>query len=630
MPNMIMPKGNHDRIGRRMEGQGFAAGMFRRILLYRLAPCLLAAFLLAVSLTLGPAAGAWAAPAESLTLYYEVKDGSDIKITTWDLSSLPGAPFQVFPEPIVYSGRDQMYRRLGVVISGVYIEDLLFYAEQETGIPFGTEDARIQFLPTDNPDARFTEGDVYSDLYGEPRYYYPSYLISGEFSEEPFVRETPSILAYRSWNERLQSDDRPYAIANGYPDLLALTEELIASADTERTMRVFLGQRPYDGTEANLGFLGTYWVNRARVSPVYYDIAADGGAVVFSDGFARGYEGETIRFSAPSGMEAAGGTDVALTRNGNEYSFRMPAHDVRLTLTAVQPGGSADAGGETDSGGGADLGGADREPTPSPPAGGTADQGDSQAETDRPVQGDSGSWRSPFEDVKEGDWFYGDVRFAYERGLLSGVAADRFDPGGLLSRAMAVTILHRMEGSPVAAPADFSDVPADQWYSAPVAWASANGVAGGYGDGRFGANDPVTREQLAAILYRYARMKGYDVSVPAEARGDAPDAVPAAENSAAENLTADAPAVSLLLSGFTDRDRISGFALDAMSYAVSRGILSGKGGGLLDPLGAASRAEAAAILRRFLNHAQIFSYTSITSSRLQFTVQCHERRAYDI
>jgi hypothetical protein len=624
MPNMMISDGNRGRLSRGFMRNGFAAETRGRSLfcpptLRLLAVCLLAAALLAAAafLPIGPAARVWALPAESLTLYYEGKDGSDIEIITWDLSSLPGAPFQVFPEPIVYSGRDKMYRRLGVVISGVYIDDLLFYAERMTGIPFGTEDTRIEFLPTDNPYAVFTQGLVYSEVYGEPRYYYPSYLISGDFSERPFVKETPPVLAYRSWNERLEQDDQPYAIVNGYQDLQALTEELIASADTERTMRVFLGQKPYDDWEANLGYMGTYWVDRARVSPVYYNIAATGGEVVFSDGFAKGYEGEVIRFSAPSGMEAAGGSDLDLTRNGNEYSFRMPDRDVRLTLTALQPGSGAGGGGEEAEPSGAAPSGAAPTPTPTQSAAGDAGQGTSQtpaAQSTQPGQGDSDPWQNPFTDVKESDWFYGDARFAYERGLLSGVAADRFDPQGSLSRAMAVTILHRMDGSPAADPAGFSDAPPDQWYSVPIAWASAQGLTGGYGDGRFGTNDPVTREQLAAFLYRYARMKGYDVSAAGAAgaasvaaaagasvvAADAADASAAASAGASADAAGAASAAGGVLSGFSDRDRISGFALEAMDYAVGRGILTGKGDGLLDPSGPASRAETVAILRRFL------------------------------
>jgi hypothetical protein len=175
-----------------------------------------------------------------------------------------------------------MYRRLGVVTSGLYLEDLLFYAEKETGIPFKKENTYIQFLATDNPGAQFTTGDLYEDIYGVTRYYYPSYLISGDFAERPFVKEVPAVLAYRSWNERLEQDDQPYAIVNGYQDLQAWVEKLTSSADMERTMRIFVGQKENDDWEANLGYIGLYWVNRVRVSRVYYDIAVSGGDAVFS------------------------------------------------------------------------------------------------------------------------------------------------------------------------------------------------------------------------------------------------------------------------------------------------------------------------------------------------------------
>lgn len=173
----------------------------------------------------------------------------------------------------------------------------------------------------------------------------------------------------------------------------------------------------------------------------------------------------------------------------------------------------------------------------------------------------------PFVDVYERDWFYGAADYVYARGMMRGLTENRFAPYDVTDRAMIVTILHRLEGSPTALPAGFTDVEQGQYYAGPVAWASASGVVTGYEDATFRPASPVTREQLAAILYRYAGYKGLDVS----ARGDL-------------GQFPDAPAVSL-------------YAADAMSWAVASGLINGTDG-KLDPGGAASRAQVAVIFQR--------------------------------
>ncbi len=138
------------------------------------------------------------------------------------------------------------------------------------------------------------------------------------------------------------------------------------------------------------------------------------------------------------------------------------------------------------------------------------------------------------------------------------------------TRAMVVTILWRLEGKPSAETAAFTDVAANTWYAEPVAWASANGIVNGYGSGKFGPSDTITREQMAAIMYRYAMYKGYDVS------GNGAD-----------------------LSVFSDADQISAWAVPAMKWACSAGLISGVGSDTLAPRGSASRAQTAVILYRF-------------------------------
>ena len=177
----------------------------------------------------------------------------------------------------------------------------------------------------------------------------------------------------------------------------------------------------------------------------------------------------------------------------------------------------------------------------------------------------------PFTDVRRGDWFYDDVRYAYEKGIMTGTSAALFSPNAKLTRGMIVTILYRMENSPaVSAAPGFTDVKAGEWYSAAVAWAAANGIVTGYSETMFGPNDPVTREQLSAILYRYAIYKGMS-------------AVTTEEN----------------LSHFADGESISPYAVSAMNWAVGAGLINGADNRLL-PGESASRAQVAAIIHRYL------------------------------
>ena len=177
----------------------------------------------------------------------------------------------------------------------------------------------------------------------------------------------------------------------------------------------------------------------------------------------------------------------------------------------------------------------------------------------------------PFADVSGSDWFYNDVRYVYEKGIMDGTGANRFSPNAPLTRAMIVTILYRMAGSPsVSGSSDFTDVAAGKWFAKAVAWAAANGIVNGYGDSLFGPNDPVTREQLAAILYRYAVYGGMT-------------AVTLEEN----------------LGSFADTAQLSAYAIQAMNWAVGQGLINGSGSNLV-PKAQATRAQVAAIIHRYL------------------------------
>ena len=257
--------------------------------------------------------------------------------------------------------------------------------------------------------------------------------------------------------------------------------------------------------------------------------AADGGQVTASA--ARAAAGRTVTLTAApdsgytlSSLTAvtSAGQAVALTSQGDgKYTFVMPAASVAVT-PVFAPEQSGDAG------------------------------------------------SLPFADVAPGSWYYDAVAYVYEQGLMGGTAGGRFSPDVTTSRAMIVTILYRQAGSPAAAGgAAFSDVAAGSWYADAVAWASANGIVTGYGSGAFGPDDPITREQMAAILYRYAAFQGRDVSGQAS------------------------------LDRFSDAGRVASYAAGAVRWAVDAGLITGTTSTTLSPSGSATRAQAATILSRF-------------------------------
>lgn len=175
-----------------------------------------------------------------------------------------------------------------------------------------------------------------------------------------------------------------------------------------------------------------------------------------------------------------------------------------------------------------------------------------------------------FTDVPADTWYTEAVKYVTENGLMLGVGDGKFAPDMVTSRAMVVTVLYRIEGEPDAGDGEeFTDVAADQWYADAVAWASANGIVGGYGNGKFGPADAMTREQLAAVMYRYAEYKGF----VSEVSGD--------------------------LSGYTDADQISSWALDAMKWATGTELITGTSETTLSPSGSSTRSQLAVILMRY-------------------------------
>ena len=260
-------------------------------------------------------------------------------------------------------------------------------------------------------------------------------------------------------------------------------------------------------------------VNAATNGAVAADkkTASKGTAVTVTASPSKGYVVDAVKVVDKDGK------DVAVTEKDGKYVFTMPASAVTVT-------------------------------------------GSFKAETPAPVA-------LPFTDVKSGNWFYDAVKYAYEQGLMTGTSATTFAPNGTMNRAMIVTVLYRLEKSPaVTGASKFTDVPAGQWYSDAVAWAAANKIVNGYDETTFGPMNAVTREQMAAILFRYEQVKGL------------------------ENVTLEEN-----LNRFPDQNKISAYAIPALQWAVGQKIINGNADGTLDPTGTATRAQVAQIFTNLLN-----------------------------
>lgn len=260
-------------------------------------------------------------------------------------------------------------------------------------------------------------------------------------------------------------------------------------------------------------------VNAATNGAVAADkkTASKGTTVTVTASPSKGYVVDAVKVVDKDGK------DVAVTEKDGKYVFTMPASAVTVT-------------------------------------------GSFKAETPAPVA-------LPFTDVKSGNWFYDAVKYAYEQGLMTGTSATTFAPNGTMNRAMIVTVLYRLEKSPaVTGASKFTDVPAGQWYSDAVAWAAANKIVNGYDETTFGPMNAVTREQMAAILFRYEQVKGL------------------------ENVTLEEN-----LNRFPDQNKISAYAIPALQWAVGQKIINGNADGTLDPTGTATRAQVAQIFTNLLN-----------------------------
>ena len=232
-------------------------------------------------------------------------------------------------------------------------------------------------------------------------------------------------------------------------------------------------------------------------------------------------------------VKDANGNEIAVTDNGDgTYTFVMPDSKVSIAAEFVKEGTET--------------------PNTTPTPG---------AEENCPSE--------KFTDVDQSLWYHEGIDYALTNGLMNGMSDTTFEPNSTTTRAMVVAVLYRLDGSPVTAQASFADVPADAWYADAVAWGEANGVVSGYNEETFGPSDSITREQMAAILYRYAQYKGIDVSAQAD------------------------------LSKYSDADAVSDWANTALSWANAEGLISGMSDTELAPTDTATRAQVASILMRF-------------------------------
>ena len=233
-------------------------------------------------------------------------------------------------------------------------------------------------------------------------------------------------------------------------------------------------------------------------------------------------------FGNPSVMDSSGNV-IPVSGKGNKWTFKMPASDVRVS-----------------------------------------------AKTYGLCAKDKACLLAGYTDLMTSAWYHDGIHFCLAQGLMRGISGQRFEPEGTLTRGMLVTILWRYAGSPTEYyPISFRDVNKDGWYGTAIRWAASKGIVFGYSTESFGPDDPITREQLALILYRYAVLSGADFTV----------------------------AKSYALP-FSDRDQISAWAADAVTWCYQAGIMNGKANGTLVPCSRATRAEAAAMVQRFCEHLE--------------------------
>ena len=295
------------------------------------------------------------------------------------------------------------------------------------------------------------------------------------------------------------------------------------------------------------------------VDRIYVDDRSGTKACVYINGYIKnsanggnGFSGDAVKVG--SKITAIGIGSVDADGLSNDYLHRLRVRNrAEIQITKTGGNGGSSSSGSSSSG--------------SSSSGSSSSGNSSKPSIKNPAVPSSGT--IPFRDVSEGDWCYEAVKYAYENGLMTGTSTSTFEPDATTTRGMVVTILYRLEGQPDVSGSFFPDVASRQYYTDAVAWAVQNGIVVGYNNGNFGPHDTITREQLAAILFRYASYKGYNVAERTD------------------------------LSKFSDKDQIHGYAVEPLAWANSEGLVNGTSAATLNPRGGATRAQVAAVLTRF-------------------------------
>ena len=197
---------------------------------------------------------------------------------------------------------------------------------------------------------------------------------------------------------------------------------------------------------------------------------------------------------------------------------------------------------------------------------------DEPTKPDEPEDPTKDEWKNPFTDVNKDDWFYSSVEYACRNGLMKGTSDTKFEPESAVTRGMFVTVLYRLENEPAAKKAAFTDIERGSYYENAVAWASENALVNGISENEFAPEEAITREQMAAILYRYAKFKGMDMTVQSQKNR------------------------------YTDSGEIEAYAAEAVLWASEYGILTGHADGRFAPKDNAERAQMAAVFMRFIEN----------------------------
>ena len=276
--------------------------------------------------------------------------------------------------------------------------------------------------------------------------------------------------------------------------------------------------------------------------------------------------------------DEAGSASIKITDGFAQFGFnddslkrKIEFDDITFTVKRKSNGGGSGSGGGSSSGGGSIT------ITPPPVAEEPEDKDDDKQSTDDTAKPDDKKeettlWQNPFTDVKATDWYYASVEYANKNSLMKGVTENTFSPNTSVTRAMFVTVLYRMEGEPDAGECAFSDVPNGSYYQRAVAWASANKIVNGVSEDSFAPDNNITREQMAAIVYRYASYKNADLSV-------------------GENTN---------ILSYNDFSDISEYAIPAFQYMAGAGIMKGETESTLNPKNLSTRAQAATVFMRVM------------------------------